>query len=644
MNKPLIFKAALVLWIIAVCSLQAKTRWSALHFVPDADFLSSGQFVVDAEGYYFSDTAAKAVLNPAVLLNIGIMEWVNVEGGYAGGPTLGFKARILGESGNFAPSIAIGAHNIVSNREAGLFSGKDTLTNEVYLALSKSVEPLRLRVHIGLQTIPKSKNDQLDPYFALEEYFGSGLYASIEVFRREREFNPSLFVSYRFLHKHLEAAVGAVRINRLFFDKNNQFKFALGDTGVNDFVKPGIWFGLRYFFGFRLGKSDAFSTVEDRVSRQNETINALSLSVDSLKLMVAETRRRMYDVNTTLVKMTDSLGTDKTRMKPLLLEKITAMKNLYAEEPFDPERVRRAADEITALRENALPGLREILLDRTLDKHIRVLTVTLLGDIGNAGASDILLDVLSQTQDPDVKIEICIALGKIRETRAEYVLEQLANDPVDAVAFTAQEVLLRLTKETGMKRSPDVKMRTVVIPEPSAVVETRMKPQQAADTAAAPLSQKKAVSPEKTRPQALPSVKAGPQPAAAAAKAGPGADTSKSVARAENGKANDSAVIAKPAAPPDTAKKSAGDTRQAAGQDVWDVGHPQDSARVQNPPKDSLKNQAQRDSSHVAKLDSLLTTTSKDKAGDKKDKDKKTKAKKGPAAPKSADEGDNKNW
>ena len=50
------------------------------------------------------------MLNPAALLNIGIMEWVNVEGGYAGGPTLGFKARILGESGDYVPSVALGVH------------------------------------------------------------------------------------------------------------------------------------------------------------------------------------------------------------------------------------------------------------------------------------------------------------------------------------------------------------------------------------------------------------------------------------------------------------------------------------------------------------------------------------------------------
>ena len=88
----------------------------------------------------------------------------------------------------------------------------------------------------------------------MEEYFGNGLYAWLEVFRRETEFNPSFVRLVPVPQNRLEIAAGAVRINRLFFDKNNQFKFALGDSGTRDFVKPGIWFGLRYCGNFGFGK------------------------------------------------------------------------------------------------------------------------------------------------------------------------------------------------------------------------------------------------------------------------------------------------------------------------------------------------------------------------------------------------------
>ena len=95
----------------------------------------------------------------------------------------GFEARILGESGDFVPSIALGAHNIISKPGSVRFSGKDTLTNEVFLALAKSIEPLKMRIILGIQTIPKSKTDQFDPSFALEEYFGSGCTRRLRCFQ-----------------------------------------------------------------------------------------------------------------------------------------------------------------------------------------------------------------------------------------------------------------------------------------------------------------------------------------------------------------------------------------------------------------------------------------------------------------------------
>ena len=105
---------------------------------------------------------------------------------------------------------------------------------------------------------------------------------------------------------------------------------------------------------------------------------------------------------------------------------------------------------------------------------MRLLGISLIGDIGGTGASDILLDVLSQSEDPDIKIEILIALGKMKETRAVYVMEQLANDPTDVVAFTAQEVLQKLAREKGIKLSSELKMRPVAMPESTAIAEEKI--------------------------------------------------------------------------------------------------------------------------------------------------------------------------
>jgi hypothetical protein len=87
---------------------------------------------------------------------------------------------------------------------------------------------------------------------------------------------------------------------------------------------------------------------------------------------------------------------------------------------------------------------------------------------------------------------------------------------------------------------------------------------------------------------------------------------------------------------------------------VWDVGRPADSASVQNPSKDSAQAKAKTelspakpDSSHVAKLDSLLTSTAKDKKASKKISDKKAGAKKKNNVVKEkndTDEPENKSW
>jgi hypothetical protein len=614
--------ASLFFLTLITCSAQAKTRWSALHFVPDADLLQSGQFVFDGQGYYFSDTSGKAVVNPVFFVSLGIIEWVNLEAGYAGGPTIGFKARILGETKPWMPSLAIGAHNILTNKESGLFSvEKDSgVANEFYLALGKSIEPLKMRIHLGLQTIPQSKTEQVNPYFGIEQYFGMGLYGSLEVFRRKQEFHPSLFVSWRLFKKQLEISAGAVRINRMFFDQNNQFKVSFGGKGTDEFVKPGIWFGLRYSFVLNFAKTDAFRTIDDKVGNQNDKIKLLSLEMDSLKKLLGVNQRRMADVNHRLMLITDSMSSDKSRLKPMMLEKIVTLKTLYADEPFEPEKVKRLINEIVSMREDALPPLREILLDKKIDKRIRVISISLLGNIANSGASDILLDMLSQTQDSEIKIEILIALGKMRETRAEYVLEQLANDPVDEVAFTAQEVLHKLAKQTGMKISPDLKMRKVEVPDTNVItdvkIKTKTQKEAVADQKASPPPAQqplsKAAEPVKA-PDSL--VKKPPEPAA---KTVPMADTAKTVPQAPK--------------------------KPAVSEDLWGVG---DSAKAIEA-KSSVKTDTGT-AAITAKSDTSSPATAKEAPSTKKASatDKKTKEKKS-ARPKSKPEPsqpeDNKNW
>ena len=504
---------ALLLCMLMAGATSAKTRWSSLHLVPDADFLSGGQYVIDAEGYYFGDSAKGAVIRPTGLATIGIIEWVNMEAGYAGGPTLGFKARLLGETGGPMPSLAIGARNIIKNKEANYFNSKDTtMGNEFYCALAKSVDALRMRIHLGIQTIPTSKKDQADPFFAIEEYFGNGLYATAEVERLKGAFWPSLFVSWRILKKKLEISGGAVAVNRLFFDKNNKFNVSLTSTDSVGFVKPGLWFSVRYCGSFGFSKNNLFMSVDDKVALQREAIDKLSKELDSLKTTMSETQTRMSKVDNSILTLSDSVYSDKNRFRAALYDKLIAMKTMYESEPFDPEQVRQLIRRITALRDNAIPALKEFIIDKKQDRRVRVLSIMLLGEMGGTGASDVLLDVLSQSEDPEIKIEILIALGKQKETRAIYVMEQLANDPVDVVAFTAQEVLMKLVREKGIRLSADFKMRSVQMPESSVIKEEKIPVQKskpvadvkARDTmagATAPIAKTAPVDTSKPRPQ-----------------------------------------------------------------------------------------------------------------------------------------------
>jgi len=72
--------------------------------------------------------------------------------------------------------------------------------------------------------------------------------------------------------------------------------------------------------------------------------------------------------------------------------------------------------------------LQGILLEREEDRCIRMLAAGILGEIGSGGASDVLSDMLSKDEDPRIKIEALIALGKIRETEAMHLMKQTVQD------------------------------------------------------------------------------------------------------------------------------------------------------------------------------------------------------------------------
>lgn len=458
----------------------AKTRWSSLHMVPDADMLSGGEFTVEGFGLFATDSAGKGSVVGTGALRLGIIEWVNVQGGYADGATLGFKARILGETHILLPSLAVGINNLLNHSELYLFDAqgvdKKSYANELFLALGKSAEPLRLRFHGGIQSIPALESEVLNWYIAAEKYFGNGLYIGFEGFTRNKLFHPCLFANYRFLKNRVQVSAGLIELRHMLFDDRGQFAVSLNKPAQQDgFVRPGIWFGLAVRGNLGSGKPGGFTGLEDRLSTQQKTIEKLSSELDALKKNNERQERLLKQLesgsgsnpsNATL-----TVSTHNDNLDPIILDKLIKLKAIYTTQPFEPEKAKALAKEITEYRQRAVPVLKALIVNAKEDRLIRVLSVGLLGESGDKTSSDVLLEVLGRGGDPDIRIEALIALGKMKETRAVHFMEQLANDPHDGVAFTAQEVLLQLVRETGVATSEAFSKRSVAMPDSVSLKE-----------------------------------------------------------------------------------------------------------------------------------------------------------------------------
>jgi hypothetical protein len=332
---------------------------------------------------------------------------------------------------------------------------------------------------------------------------------------------PSLFVTSRVFKKKLEMAAGVVALNHLLFD-DGRFRFSLtAPSEKRSYVKQGVWFGVRYLGDLRFGGRGGFASVDDRMKSQEELLARIRTELDSLKDATRDTRARMTRMDQSLSDITDSMPTSKERMKAILLDKIITLKSLYATDPYEPEKAKQVIGEVVSFRTRAVPALKDILSDKSEDRYIRTNAASLLGEIGNKAAADVLLDALGSESDPQIRIETLIALGKMRETQAMYLMQQLANDPDEAVALTAQEVLLKLEKETGATITKDFRNRPAA-PAPAAKNDAAAGAQKADSSSAAvappslPADTTVAAKPASPAPGNAPAI----TPKAASAKAG----------------------------------------------------------------------------------------------------------------------------
>ena len=421
--------------------VTALTRWSSLHTVPDADFIESWNYVLDYQGYYFNDSADGPVFQNIGLAQLGLSEWGSVSGGYVGGVTLGLKVKVLSENESYRPSLAIGAHNILNHKEDYQYDHDSAVwSNEFYVAAGKNIEPIKLRVHAGVQTMPDVKKEMTTFFFAIEKYLGSVAYLTLESSYRDEKIRPSLFASVRFFKKHVELSGGAVDLLGML-SKSETSSLA------PDLVRPGFWFGVRFLGNMSSpNRSAGFSSIEEQIAYQREMIIAMKHDVDSLKRTLAGQGMIVDSLNENFSMVADSaLGvTSGQRLRNFALERLVKLNTLFSQENIDAEQIRTVAREILSYGDIMVPVLKHIVLDPQVDRAVHVQAMTRLGEIGTAQAANAVIDILPQTQDADVRIEGLIAIGSMKDRRAVYLIEQLAHDPNEAVAFTATEVLQRL--------------------------------------------------------------------------------------------------------------------------------------------------------------------------------------------------------
>jgi hypothetical protein len=169
-------KKIIILLLIAVSLVPAKTRWTTTRFTPSADIIGAGQFVANYNIFLNTEFGRGLTGYSVGSLTVGASEWVEVELGYTGGLNLGFKGRLLNEYGRNTPTIAIGARNIFHNEtlaRSRLNAGTKDATGEYYLAFGRSANRFNTRFHAGALTIPNSENDQINGFIAMEQGIGS---------------------------------------------------------------------------------------------------------------------------------------------------------------------------------------------------------------------------------------------------------------------------------------------------------------------------------------------------------------------------------------------------------------------------------------------------------------------------------------
>jgi len=418
---------AVILAAGALFAVSAKTRWPAVQFIPNADVLAGGRFVADADLLWRADSFSVKSPVSVQMLHFGLSDWANMDIGYADGFTMGFKVRVVEEIDNsLVPTLTIGAQNLYANREALYFGQwrRGYPANEIYLAAGKSSEWAKLRVHAGMLSALSydDSKDRFNPFIGIEKYFGQRFYLTAELQRRSGDFILSFFGVCRVVTDMIELNAGLIDALGMSGDRQS-------DRTV---IRPGLRVGLKAYIGSGYNTFEGMTGVEDRIDRYRDTVSSYGRRLDSLEADARWSAQRIHALTGFLE--------ERKEERERVIDELTLLRNMYDQESYDPELVRNSIDRVTDRRDMFLPHLRIIVTDPEVSLRLRTLAVSLIGEMKDNASANILISILGRLEEPPLKIEAMIALGKMQDTRCGPAVKALQNDPDGGVAFTAAEV------------------------------------------------------------------------------------------------------------------------------------------------------------------------------------------------------------
>lgn len=459
----------------------SKLRITTLHFVDGGDILYSGQYGVNIFENFFmyykpADTSSNLSMHylPVVDLNIGFLDRAQLSLSYANGPSISVKTMLLREDDNkFFPDLSITARDIISSREGDLFAISDSteapiglLTNNISICLSKTINPILGRIHVGLNTNSAIISEKYNYFFALEKYWFGGFYTTYEGFLRFSNLHHNISFNYKY-KKKLMISLGLGNLST-WISSSGLTPTPEDTTAISGYLSPTLFFSFNYTGIFKKasggmkGMYDEMRELKDEMNEYRRTSAILNRKLDNFE-------NHMIEIDEDIALASGRVSKkDKKNYKQIIARNIKLITSLLdSGNVFDSEEMARYSKAIIEYKHLAIPMIGGIIRNPKTPIRLATACIEILGQIANRKTISILQNILNYPES-GIKISAIIALGKIGNKKVVPQVERCLYDEDEAVAIAAQEVILKLTgkkrdipkktsKVDGEKSSNDIK-------------------------------------------------------------------------------------------------------------------------------------------------------------------------------------------